>query len=302
MFAADQSRAGLVLQKALAAGRTSFWGGILLARLRGSAGDFKSALDAAAAALMAAQTPAQRGVAHAEFATISMVQGNVELAMQHANSAVEISRDDIKAGARDPITHRDLVARLVLLGDACVAGSIVTGASGAYASALEGARSLASVDPKSPSLARGVAEILEKAAAAASSAQEHAVALRHAEEAAGVRRRLAEGGRVPGADVALASSLNTLGEVRRQSGDLQGARTSFEEALSIARAIVARDAANTGAKREVWSVMWRLATMGGAGVSWRDVLGVMEGMANNGGLSARDFPFYEEAKRRAAAH
>ncbi|TPW02549.1 MAG: hypothetical protein FD124_3363, partial [Alphaproteobacteria bacterium] len=301
MFAADRARAGRMLEKAFAAGPPNFWGGILLARLRGSAGDFKSALEAAGGALMAAQTPAERGVAHAESATIAMVQGQASLAMQHANSAVEISRADIKAGARDPFTMRDLVARLVMLGDACVAGSVVAGASGAYVSALEGARTLASVDPKNPELARGVAEILEKAASAFSSAQDHASAGRHVAEAVSIRRRLAEGGRDAAAVVALAGALNTSGEVQRQAGDLQGAKASFDEAMSIARQAVARDPSDVGAKREVWSVMWRLATMGAAGVSWRDVLAAMEGMANNGGLNSRDWPFYEEAKRRAAA-
>ena len=301
LFAADSARARRMLEKAHAASKSSFWGGILLARLRGSAGEFQPAIEAAAAALMAAQTPDERGVAHAEVATIAMVQGQTALAMQHADHAVQVSRGAIDAGARDGITLRDYVARLVMLGDACVGSSEIVNAVSAYTGALKGARTLASVAPKHPGLARGVAEILEKAAAAASSAQDQQIASAHAEEAIGIRRRLVEGGRDPAGSAALAGALNTFGEVKRQAGDIAGAKLLFGEAMSTARDAIAHDPSNVAAKREVWAVMWRLATLGGAGVSWRDVLGAMEGMANNGGLNARDWPFYEEAKKRAAA-
>jgi tetratricopeptide (TPR) repeat protein len=300
MLTADGPRARRVLEKAFAANQGHFWSNIFLARLRGGGGEFQPALDAASAALMAARTPDERGVAHAEIATIAMVQRQPDLAVQHAGFAVEISHDSIKAGARDAYALRDYVARLVMLGDACVSNSDVGSAGAAYLTALEGARKLAAADPKHPDLVRGVAEILEKTAASASSAQDHAAAARYGEEAVGIRSRMFESGRDAPTAVALAGSLNTFGEVKRQSGDLVGARGLFEEAMAVARQAIALDASNVGAKREVWSIMWRLATMGGAGVSWRDVVAAMEGMANNGGLNAKDRPFYEEAKKRAA--
>jgi tetratricopeptide (TPR) repeat protein len=299
-LATDPARARRMLEKAFAINQKHLWTNIFLARLRGANGEFQPALEAAGAALMAAQTPDERGVAHVEMATIAMVQREPALAVQHANFAVEIANANIKAGARDALALRDYVARLVMLGDACVANSDVGSAGAAYLTALEGARKLAAVDPKHPDLARGVAEILEKAAAAGASAQDYVAAARLCEEAVGIRGRQFEASRNAVTAVALAGSLNVFGEVKRQAGDLAGARSRFEEAMGIARQAVAQDPSNAGAKREVWSIMWRLATMGGAGVTWRDVLAAMEGMANNGGLNAKDRPFYEEAKKRAA--
>jgi len=230
-----------------------------------------------------------------------MARDDFSSAVNHAKLAVEAQRAAIAAGARDVTALRDFIMRLSILADATVSSGAPTEARPYYEEALAGARKLAAVDPSHVPLTRGVAELLEKAAATSASAGDHRTALAHGDEAVQLRRNLFTGGADPSSHRALASALNTLGEVRRLAGDKGGATAAFQEALETARKASARNPADLAAKREVWSVLWRLAVMEGDSARWRQVVDAMEMLATNGGLSPRDQPFYDEAKRRASA-
>ena len=50
-----------------------------------------------------------------------------------------------------------------------------------------------------------------------------------------------------------------------------------------------------------FSKLWRLASLEGAGVAWKDVLARIEAMQAAGTLIPADQPFLEQARRLAAA-
>jgi tetratricopeptide (TPR) repeat protein len=302
MYGVDGPRAKKAYEQAFALDANHFWGGVFLARLRGMTRDLEGANLAASAAVLAAQTQDERGIAFAEAALVAMARENYESAVINGGHAVEASRSAIQAGHRDAVTLREYVSRLALLGDANVARGDYSAAQSLFEEALAGARKLAAVDPGRAALGKGLAELLEKAAATTSSGKDHVRAVERAEEAVSIRRRLFVGGADPNSQTALASALNTLGEVQRLAGQITAAKSTFKEALDTARIVSARNPADLAAKREVWSVLWRLATMGDTGVSWTQVADAMEVLATNGGLSPRDQPFYDEARKRASAN
>lgn len=301
MYGADGPRARKAFEAAFAQDQRDYLGCLLLARLRGMMGDLDGANLAGSAAVLAAKTPQERGVAHSEAALIAMARNDFASAVTHGQQAVEVQRASIVAGARDADALREMIMRLTVLGDATVSTGAPAEARAHYEEALNGARKLAAVDPSHQALQRGLAELLEKAGATASGAQDHARALQAAEEAVAIRRRILAGGADPQGERTLASALNSLGEVKRLAGDRQGAKVAFDEAMVTARRASARNPSDMSAKREVWSVMWRLAVMGDAGIGWPDVVDAMDALASNGGLGPRDYAFYEEARKRAAA-
>lgn len=301
MYGADGPRARKAFEAAFAQDQRDYVGCLLLARLRAMTNDLEGANLAGSAAILAARTPDERGVAHTEVTLIAMARSDYPSAVTHGKLAVETQRAAIVAGARDAYALRDFVMRLTLLGDAVVSCGAPEDARGCYEEALEGARRLAAADPSHRPLKRALAELLEKAGATASSGRDHARALQLADEAVAIRQKLLSREIDPDSVRALASALNSLGEVKRLAGDTAGAKNAFADALAVAREGSALNPADMSLKRELWSVLWRLAVMGDAGVSWPQVVAAMDAMAVNGGLGPRDKTFYEEAKKRAAA-
>lgn len=299
MYGVDGPRALKAFEAAFAQDQTDFVGALLLARLRGMTANADGANLAAAAAVLAAKTIDERGVAHTDLALIAMARDDFSSAINHGKLAVEAQQSAITAGARDANALRDFIMRLSILADATVSSGAPSEARPYYEEALLGARKLANVDPSHVPLLRGVAELLEKAGATASSANDHAAAVKHADEAVQLRRRLFVGGSDASSERALASALNTQGEVRRLAGDTTGAFAAFQEALETARKASARNPLDVAAKREVWSVLWRVAVMEDSPARWRQVVEAMEMLATNGGLSPRDQAFYDEARKRA---
>lgn len=299
MYGVDAQRAKKTYEQAFAIDQRNFWVCMFTARLRGMARDLEGANAAAAAAILAGRTPDERGMAFSEAALVEMARENFESAIIHGGQAVEASRGAIRAGQRDAPRLSEYVARLTFLGDANVSHGAFETAHSLFEEALSGARKLSAAAGGNLALARGMAEILEKSAATSANSKDHVRAIERAEEAVSIRRRLSAGGADAGDKVPLASALNTLGEVQRLAGKTESAKLTFKEALDIARAASARDPSDFAAKREVWSVLWRLATMGDTGVTWKQVADAMEMLASYGGLNPGDQRFYDEALKRA---
>jgi tetratricopeptide (TPR) repeat protein len=300
LFGLDAQRARAAYEKAFAAAQNDYLGALMLARLRGITGDADGANIAASTAVMAARTPDERGVAHTDVALIALARRDWSTAINHARLAVDAQRGAIQAGARDANAVRDLVMRLTLLGDASLSSGAPAEARAHYEEALIGARKLAAVDPSHVGLARGLAELLEKSAATASSGGEHPDGVARCEEAITIRRRLIESGD-RSSERGLASALNTMGEIKRLGGNRDGARYAFEESVKITQALIARDPADVGARRQLWSVLWRFAIMEGTPQRWRQAAEAMEALGGHVELGPKDLQQLEEARRRAAA-
>ncbi|MDZ4776075.1 MAG: hypothetical protein SGJ23_04735 [Alphaproteobacteria bacterium] len=301
MYGVDGPRARKAYEQSFAVDPRHFWGAIFVARLRALSQDINGANDAASAAILAAQTPDERGVAFFEAALISMAREDYEAVVVHGAHAIEASRASIKAGARDALALRDFVARLSLVADANVARQNYAAAQSHYAEALVGARKLAQAAGGAAAVQRGVAELLEKSASIASGATDHELALHFAEEAVAIRRSILSDPNDSGAYSALASALNSLGEVRRILGQTVVAKTTFKDAIENARTALSLNPSDPTARRDVWLALWRLASMDGGGISWRQVADAMETVAASGGLNPKHQHFLDEARRRAAA-
>lgn len=301
MYGVDGARARSAYEQALALEPRHFWGGIYVARLRALAQDLAGANDVASAAIMAAQTPDERGVAFFEAALIAMGRGDFDAVMTHGAHAVEASRGAIKAGARDALVLRDYVARLTLLADANVVRQDFATAQGLYAQALAGARKLADAARGAPAVKKGVAELLEKSASVAASAPDPETAMKFAAEAVSIRRTILEAGGEPGAQAALAAALNSMGETLRLAGHVDAAKLTLKEALQTAQAASNAHPADPTARRDVWLALWRLADIGNAGITWKQVADSMADTAAKGALNPKHQHFFDEARRRATA-
>jgi hypothetical protein len=95
-------------------------------------------------------------------------------------------------------------------------------------------------------------------------------------------------------------SLQKLGDVLVQGGDLAGARGRYGMSHAIVEDLAAADLESAEAQRHVWASLWRLASLEGAGVAWKDVLARMEAMQAAGALFPADGPFLEQARQLAA--
>jgi len=301
LYGVDGPRARKAYEQAFALDQRDFWGCIFLARLRALSQDLDGANLAASTAIMAGRTPDERGVAFFEAALIAMGRGDFEGAVNNGAQAVDASRAAIKAGAREAVTLRDLVARLTLLADANVVRENYAAAQQHYAEALAGARKLAAAAGAGSGLEKGVAELLEKSASVAASARDYEYAIRFADEAVSLRRGLLATGGPPGARTALAGALNSLGEIQRLAGLTDAATASLRDAHENARQAIARDAADHAAQRDLWLSLWRLASIGNAGVGWRDVTAAMEKAVAAGMFNPKHQHFFDEARRRAAS-
>lgn len=299
-FGVDAGRSMRAYEEAFKLDRKDFWTGIFLARLRGLGGGLDQAIECAEAARESAQNEEQRSLAHAELAMIALGRNDGPGAVTAANQAVVSAKTWLATNPQDQPALRDMAARYSLLGDACITQSDAARARDAYQAGLEIARKLGAAAPNDATLARVVADCLEKVSAAYSRLSAHQEAVTAGEESLAIRRKIAgqpQSGAVE--HRALAGGLNTLGEVRRMAGDVAGAREAFSESLALSKKLAAQDVANPAAQREVWVALWRLAQIEGSGVSWREVAETMGQMASSGGLSDADQRFLAEAKRRA---
>lgn len=300
LYGVDGPRARNAYEQAFALEPQHFLGGVFVARLRALAQDLAGANEAASTAIMAARTPDERGVAFFEAALIAMGREDFDAALTHGEQAVEASRGAIRAGARDALALRDYVARLTLLGDVQVVRQNFAAAQALYADALTGARKLAEAANGAPAVKKGVAELLEKSASVAASAPDPETAMRFAAEAVSIRRKLLDAGE-PGAQAALAAALNSMGEALRLGGNPDAAKFTLREAFHTAQSAVAVNPGDATARRDVWLALWRLASLGNAGVSWKQVAEAMEAAAAAGALNPKHQHFFDEARRRAAA-
>jgi hypothetical protein len=74
----------------------------------------------------------------------------------------------------------------------------------------------------------------------------------------------------------------------------------YEASLAVAERLAAANPASAEAQRDVWVSLWRLASLEGAGVAWKDVLARMDAMQAAGALFPADGPFLEQARQLAA--
>ncbi len=85
----------------------------------------------------------------------------------------------------------------------------------------------------------------------------------------------------------------------RAQGDLSGALAAFREDLEIARRLAAGSPSSVQAQRDLWVSMWRLASFPDSGVTWAQIVSVMEDMNRRGTLLPSDRPYLEHARRNA---
>lgn len=271
-----------------------FWDCIFLARLRGIGGQMPEAHEAASAAVAVASDDVERGLARAELGLIALASNDAAQALQHAEESIAMAR---RAGA-GPSGQRDLIGRLVLLGDAALATSETARARAAFVEALALVRKDGQAAPTDTTVARAVCEVLEKCAAA--HASEPAVSAKYIDEAVTLRRRIQPALSATEGKRGLAHTLTLKAELARTGGDQAGAKAAFEESLALARQLGEADPKNASAQREVWVAMWRMA-VANAGMDWRQVASAMERIDSAGGLDEDGKRFLGEAKRRAAA-
>ena len=94
-------------------------------------------------------------------------------------------------------------------------------------------------------------------------------------------------------------SLEKLGNVLVAQGDLAGARSRYQDSLDIRKRLAAADPSSASLQRDVWVSMGKLASMAGTGVTWQQVVDVMEDMQRRGVLQPTDVRFLDEARRKA---
>lgn len=270
-----------------------FWDCIFLARLRGMGRQLPEAREAAQAALAAAGGDAERGAAEIELGLIAYASNASADAIRHAERALALGKS---AG----VDGREMIGRQLLLADATLRTGDLARARTVYAEALDAARKLGAASPQDTLVARGVCEVLERTAAAATAAQDHIGARTAIEEALHIRRRLQAA--LPGTEGrrGTVQTLNLKGETTLAAGDEPAALAAFKESIALGREISAAAPSDPVAQRELWTVMWRVAQMNG-GVGWRDVAQTMERMQSTGGLDEEAVRFLGEARRRAAA-
>jgi phage tail protein X len=99
----------------------------------------------------------------------------------------------------------------------------------------------------------------------------------------------------------LSVSLNKLGDVLVQAGDLAAARERYQASLAVAERLAAANPGSAEAQRDLWVSLWKLASLEGTGMAWKDVLARMEAMKAAGTLFPADEPFLEQARQKAAA-
>jgi hypothetical protein len=122
------------------------------------------------------------------------------------------------------------------------------------------------------------------------------------EESHQIFRRLAAAN--PGSTAAqrdVSVSLGRLGDVQVSAGDLAGARTSFEQSLQIDRRLAAVNPGSAEAQRDVIVSMAKLTQFPGSGVTWRQIVVLLEAMDAKGMLVPRDRRMLEFARKQAAA-
>jgi tetratricopeptide (TPR) repeat protein len=295
-FLVDAGRAKWAYEHVFNYQPRQFWDCLYLARLRGIGRQMTGALEAAEAALLAAMTEEEKGIARAELGLIALATGDGLKGVTHAEAAIAHSR---AVGIRNGEDERDLVGRQLLLGDSAMLASDLPKARQAFADSLAGARKLGQANPNDSLFARGVCELLEKSAQGAFKARDHGAAKGFLDEALGIRRKLqsvltpAEGRR------GLVQTLALAGEARLAAGDGAGAKGAFDEAIALTRQVSDANPTDPAAQRELWTVMWRIAQVEGASVGWKDVAQTMERMSSAGALDADAARFLDEAKRRA---
>ncbi|MDX2235343.1 MAG: hypothetical protein NW200_12665 [Hyphomonadaceae bacterium] len=297
-FNVEGGRARVAYEKLFSLHPRQFWDSLFLARLRGLAGLLGEAREAAENALAAATQDADRGIAHAELALIAAAARDPRTALIQAEQAIAFARS-AGVGAGDP--DRELAGRLVLAGDAALALGDVAKARAVFAEGLALARKMGAAAPTDPLRARGVCELLEKVATAAVAAKDFDAARNAAEEALGICRKLSAAMPAPDGQRLLSKALNVRGEVAAASGDAAGEKAAFAESLTIMRQVGAANPNDAVAQRELWTVMWRLAQVAGAGIPWSEVARTMETIHSAGVLDPEGARFLEEARRRAAA-
>ncbi len=96
-------------------------------------------------------------------------------------------------------------------------------------------------------------------------------------------------------------ALEALGDVLVAQGDLAGARQRYQDSLETRKRLAAADPSSAGLQRDLWVSIWKLATMAGTGITWSDVVKVLEAMQSRSILNPTDERFLLEARRRALA-
>ncbi|MEO0983224.1 MAG: hypothetical protein AAFX03_11290, partial [Pseudomonadota bacterium] len=93
-------------------------------------------------------------------------------------------------------------------------------------------------------------------------------------------------------------SLERLGDVSRQAGDLAAARSAYEESLELARALSASNPESAAARRDVIVSLDKMGQVTDEASYWREALGIAEAMEAAGQLSPADAFIPDYLRRR----
>ena len=170
-----------------------------------------------------------------------------------------------------------------------------TGEIASLAEGVVAARQLSNGDPGDFRTHRNLSGMLFALANAQMRAGDRAGRLASLEENVAVFRRLADAS--PTDVTALRELGASLGQLSEAQNDDE-ALTSLTESLAVARTLADADA-NAETLRNVWVAMWRMAFIPNSGVTWAQLLTVMEDAERRGMLEPADGRFLDEARLNA---
>ncbi|GAA0325992.1 hypothetical protein GCM10009087_40400 [Sphingomonas oligophenolica] len=92
--------------------------------------------------------------------------------------------------------------------------------------------------------------------------------------------------------------LTDFAKATAAKGDLVGARTSYQQALKVAQKLIAVDPANIEWQRNQWIALDGLARLTDSGVTWKQVIALMEPFEAKGMLSAEDRTMLDASRKQ----
>lgn len=228
-------------------------------------------------------------------------EGDPVAAKPFFERALRIAKRLAKQNPDSAQAQRDLSMSLSKLGDALMKANEGAGAKRLYEASLDIVERLVAASPRSRHAQRDLLVNLRKLGDASMNTGDWAAARQRHERSLDISKRLVAANPASAQaqrDVSL--SLSQLGDVLKKAGDVDGAAANWKESLALRERLAAANPGSAEAQRDVWLSLWRLASLEGAGVAWKDVLARIEAMQAAGTLIPADQPFLEQARRLAA--
>ena len=269
-------------------GVSSDW--LSLASLYADAGQFDDARQAALSAVSAAGDEAQKARAEIALGDVLLSQRKDAAGIIAAyRQAMVLRQALVAANPNDVATVRELeqavdrLARvLILAGDPAVAEQ-------AYQAILVIAQRVSAANPSDVRAQRDISIILGQLGSLAQARGDLATALKDDQDSLDIARRIAaaDPDNAPLArDVVL--GLSNVGDLDIVRQDIAAARPLYQEALAIARKLAANDPSDVARQHDVADTSYRVAAIGGGGVTCADVVAQLQALEKSGQMTAEE--------------